>query len=152
MLTPLNFPKIDIKLTKKNDGLYVWDIFRNKRLLVTPEEWVRQHVLHFLVSHKSVPKSLIASEFSINVNKLSRRCDGVVFSREGNPLAIIECKAPSVKLTAKVFHQVAQYNFNLKVNWLILTNGLTTVVAFINLEDKSMDFIDEIPYYEQLSE
>ena len=152
MLIPLNFPKIDIKLTKKNDEIYVWDIFRNKRLLVTPEEWVRQHVLHFFVNHKNVPKSLIASEFSINVNKLSRRCDGVVFSREGNPLAIIECKAPNINLTEHVFHQVAQYNFNLKVKWLILTNGLTTVVAFINLDDKSLDFKEEIPSYEELSE
>src|SRR5690554_6270788 len=100
--------------------------------MLTPEEWVRQHVLHFLIQHKAVPEPLIAAEYAIKVVKMTRRCDGVVFDRTGKAVAIIECKAPKIKLTETVLHQIAQYNFKLRVNWLILTNGLQTVVAYVD--------------------
>ncbi len=151
MLKPLNFPKANLKLTRKGEVIYVWDIFRKRKLILTPEEWVRQHVLHYLIDHKSIPASLIASEYGIEVNKLIRRCDGVVFNRSGKPLMIIECKAPEIKINEQTLHQIAQYNFTLKVNWLVLTNGIDTVVAFVNVENKSIDYIQEIPSYKDLN-
>lgn len=152
MLKRLNFPTIDIKLTKQGNSLYVWDVFRGKQLLLTPEEWVRQHVLHFLVNQKNTPQSLIASEYSIKVNSLIRRCDGVVFGKQGEPIAIIECKAPHVKITEDVFYQIAQYNFKLKVRWLIISNGISTIIAYVNYIENSLDFKEDIPAYDRLAE
>ncbi|MBW7868673.1 MAG: type I restriction enzyme HsdR N-terminal domain-containing protein [Brumimicrobium sp.] len=147
MLVPLNFPKTELKLSKQGETIYVWDEFRKKKLMLTPEEWVRQHVLHFLVNHKDVPFSLISAEHAISVNNLSRRCDGVVFDKQGNPVAIIECKRPDVRLTEEVLHQIAQYNFKLRVNWLILTNGLQTIIANVDQQTGSVFYQDEIPSY-----
>lgn len=151
MLTPLNFPKTPLKLSKKGEEVYVWDIFRKKKLLLTPEEWVRQHVLHFLVQHKAVPEPLIAAEYAIEVNKMTRRCDGVVFNREGKAAAIIECKAPGIKLTESVLHQIAQYNFKLRVNWLILSNGLQTIVAFVDQTTGAIQYFEGIPSYQEMT-
>lgn len=145
MLTALNYPKANLKLTRKDEVIYVWDDFRKKKLKLTPEEWVRQHVLHYLVNHRNIPKALIAVEYGIEVNQLSRRCDGVVFNRKGKPVMIMECKAPEVKINESVLYQIAQYNFTLKVQWLLLTNGIDTVVAHINSEQKSIDYVEEIP-------
>lgn len=150
MITPLNFPKTTLKLTKKGEDVFVWCDFRKKKLLLTPEEWVRQHVLHYLVEHKNVPMPLIASEYAIEVNQLTRRCDGVVFGKEGQPIAIIECKATDVKLTEAVFHQIAQYNFKLQVEWLIMTNGLQTIVANVNQTTGEIKFVEEIPDYKTI--
>ncbi|HZH86923.1 MAG TPA: type I restriction enzyme HsdR N-terminal domain-containing protein [Brumimicrobium sp.] len=151
MLTPLNFPKTPLKLSKKGEDVYVWDIFRKKKLLLTPEEWVRQHVLHFLIQHKAVPEPLIAAEYAIEVNKMTRRCDGVVFNREGKAIAIIECKAPKVNLTEGVLHQIAQYNHKLRVNWLILSNGLQTIVAFVDQTTGAIQYFEEIPSYQEMT-
>lgn len=151
MLTPLIFPKTSLKLSEKGGEIYVWDIFRKKKLLLTPEEWVRQHVLHFVINYKEVPPTLIAAEYPIEVNKMVRRCDGVIFDREGKPIAIIECKSPKIKLTEAVLHQIAQYNFKLRVNWLILTNGLETIVAFVNQSTGSIQYFEEIPSYQKMT-
>lgn len=147
MFTPLNYPKTSLKITQKGEEVYVWCVFRKKRLLLTPEEWVRQHVLHFLVEHKSVPQSLIAAEYGIEVNKMIRRCDGVIFNKEGEAVVVIECKAPEIKLTEAVLHQIAQYNFNLRVEWLIMTNGLETIVAKVNQKTGEVSYSEEIPEY-----
>ena len=92
MFSPLSFPKADLKITKKESVFYVWCIVRKKKLVLTPEEWVRQHVIHFLINEKNVPLGLLASEFLISVNGLSRRCDLVVFDINKIPLLIVECK------------------------------------------------------------
>lgn len=151
MLTPLNFPKTPLKLSKKGEEIYVWDVFRKKKLLLTPEEWVRQHILHFLVEHKEVPLPLIAAEYPIEVNTMVRRCDGVIFNREGKAIAIIECKAPKIKLNEAVLHQIAQYNFKLRVEWLILTNGLQTIVAFVDQKTGAIQYFEEIPEFALMS-
>lgn len=150
MFTPLNLPKTSLQLTKSEGKVFVWDIFRKKRLQLTPEEWVRQHFLHFLVNEKNVPLGLIASEYNIEVNKLKRRCDGVIFSRSSNPIAIIECKAPEIKLSENTFYQIAQYNFKLQVDWLILTNGLETIVAKTNSKTNKLDYFEEVPDFEEM--
>lgn len=155
MFTPLNLPKATLKLIRKKKGdasgtVFVFDVFRRKELLLTPEEWVRQHFLHYLVNYKQVPMGLIASEYGIKVNQLSRRCDGVVFSKEGNPLAIIECKAPEVNLSEDTLYQIAQYNFKLRVNWLFLTNGIQTIVCFVDNEKKKLIYSEDVPNYRDL--
>lgn len=152
MFTPLNYPKTELKLTKKGADIFVWCEFRKRRLLVTPEEWVRQHVLHFLVKEKSFPLSLIASEYAIEVNGLDRRCDAVAFDRTAKPVLIVECKAPQIKLTESIFHQIAQYNFKLRVQWLIMTNGLQTIVAKVNQQTGEILYFQEIPDYAELAE
>lgn len=150
MFTPLNLPKASLKLTKSKGEVFVWDVFRKKKLLLTPEEWVRQHFLHFLVNEKQFPIGLIASEYNIEVNKLQRRCDGVIFNRNSKPIAIIECKAPEVNLSENTFYQIAQYNFKLQVDWLILTNGLNTIVAKLNHIQNGIDYFQEVPRFEEM--
>lgn len=150
MMQPLNFPPAPLKLTRRNGKVMVWDIFRKRKIQLTPEEWVRQHVLHYLVSLKAVPQSLIASEYGISVNDMVRRCDGVVFNRDGSPAMIVECKAPDIKLTENVFHQIAQYNFKLKVQWLMMTNGIDTITAYINYEENKIDYVAEIPDFSEI--
>lgn len=150
MMEPLNFPPAPLNLTRRDGKVMVWDVFRKRKIQLTPEEWVRQHVLHYLVALKAVPQSLIASEYGISVNDMVRRCDGVVFKRDGSPAMIVECKAPSVKLTENVFHQIAQYNFKLKVQWLMMTNGVDTITAYINYEENKIDYVDEIPDFSKI--
>lgn len=150
MLTPLNLPKANLKLTRRNDTLYVFDIFRKKELILTPEEWVRQHFLHFLVTEKKTPLGLISSEHALTINGLKRRCDAVVFNKMGKPILIVECKAPSIKLSEKTLHQIAQYNFKLKVNWLVLTNGIQTITCHINHSNKQINYSEEVPFFEEM--
>lgn len=150
MFTPLNFPKTRLKLTKEGEKIYVWDIFRKTKLLLTPEEWVRQHLLHFLVEHKSVPLTLISSEFSIKINKMNRRCDAVIFNSDKKPITIIECKAPKIKLTEKTFQQIAQYNFKLQVEWLILSNGIETITAKVDQRSGLISYAPSIPEFSEM--
>lgn len=150
MIQPLNFPKTALKLTKQDEKVFVWCVFRKRKLLLTPEEWVRQHILHYLVDQKSVPLPLIASEYAIEFNQLKRRCDGVIFGKNGEPVAIIECKAPEIKITEAVYFQIAQYNFKLRVEWLILTNGLQTIVAHVNQATGEIQYHEDIPTYSEM--
>jgi hypothetical protein len=151
MIEPLIFPKASLKLSKKEEDLYVWCIARKKKLKLTPEEWVRQHVLHYLISSKAFPIGLIASEYAIQVNGLSRRCDLVVFNRKGEPIMIVECKATKVEINEKTLHQIAQYNFQLNVDLLLLTNGLHYVLCQIDKQNKTLKYHQEIPMYHEIS-
>lgn len=151
MFPELNLPRANLKLTKKEGKYFVWDEWRKKNLMVTPEEWVRQHLLHYLVNHLAYPKGLIASEQGIQVNGLSRRCDAVVYGKEGNPLMIIECKAPEVHLSEETFYQIAQYNFKLRVNYLVLSNGLTHVIAKINPDSQVIEYLSGFPHFPEIS-
>lgn len=150
MLQQLNFPNADLKLTRLNGQIYVWCIIRKKKLVLTPEEWVRQHVIHFLITDKQIPLALIATEMAITVNDLSRRCDIVVFGNNGSPRMIVECKAPEIPLTEKVFHQIAQYNFKLNVDWLILTNGLQNITCLIDRIENKLNYTTEIPTWNMI--
>jgi hypothetical protein len=156
MFPELNIPKADLRLSKrKNEAsgeteYFVFDEFRQKKVKLTPEEWVRQHFLHYLVSFKRFPKGLVAVEQGIKVNELSRRCDAVIYSKEGQPKAIIECKAPEIKLSEDTLFQIAQYNFKLRVNWLILVNGMQTIVCFVDEKERKLSYLQEIPDYDAL--
>jgi len=151
MIQPLALPKANLKLTKKGDQIFVWCVARKKILLLTPEEWVRQHIIHYLVNDKNVPLGLIVSEYSIKVNKLARRCDIVVFGLDQQPKLIVECKAPEVAINQKVLHQVSQYNFQLNVDYLFLTNGLTHVNCKINRSENSFEYLAELPDFSILN-
>ena len=151
MIQPLNLPKAPLKLSRKDDTVYVLCEIRNKKLKLTPEEWVRQHVIHFLITHKNVPKGVIASEQTIQVNGLTRRCDLVVYNILGKPILLVECKAADVTLNEKVLHQIAQYNFNLNVDYLLLTNGIEQFNCFINRSKNTIDYLDNLPNWNEIS-
>ena len=147
----LALPKAQLKITKKGDELFVWCVARKKTLVLTPEEWVRQHVIHYLVNDLKVPLGLIASEVSLSINKLSRRCDLIVFSKEIKPLLLIECKAVDVPLTENVFHQIAQYNFKLNVDYLMMTNGIHHVFCKIDRVNNKLIYLEKLPVYDDLN-
>ena len=151
MIQPLNLPKAPLKLSRNEGVVFVWCEIRNKKLKLTPEEWVRQHVIHYLITFKNVPKGVIASEQTIQVNGLTRRCDLVVYNSHGKPILLIECKAADVVLNEKVLHQIAQYNFNLNVDYLLLTNGIQQYNCFINRSKNTIDYLENLPNWNELS-
>ena len=144
MITPLNLPKADLKLSKKDDQVFVWCILRKKNLVCTPEEWVRQHVVHYLIG-KGVPEGLIASEFNLEYNGRSKRADIVVFDREQNPILVVECKEPRLELTQAVFNQIAGYNHELRVEYLMMTNGLNHIYCHVNQSTGQVQYLKEFP-------
>lgn len=150
MLRPLNLPPADLKLSRKEGQLFVWCIIRKKSLVLTPEEWVRQHIIHFLIEKRSFPQGLIAAEMPISVNDLTRRCDIVAYGNDGLPKLIVECKAPDINLTENVFHQIAQYNFKLNVDYLMVTNGLDHIVCKIERKTNELIFLKMLPNWEEI--
>jgi hypothetical protein len=151
MFKPLNLPPAELKLSRKEGQVFVWCIIRKKTLVLTPEEWVRQHIIHFLIKTKTIPQGLIAAEMAITVNDMVRRCDVVVFGNDGKPKLIIECKAPEINLTENVFHQIAQYNFTLNVDNLMVTNGLEHVVCKIDRDSNELIFLELLPEWSDLN-
>lgn len=135
MIVPLNLPKAKLRLKRKDSQVYVWCVIRQMDLLCTPEEWVRQHVIHYLINEKQFPKGLIASEYVVEYNGLNKRADIVVFDRNHHPLLIVECKAPEIPINEKVLLQIATYNSKLNVPFLFLTNGLKHEVLNRELEN-----------------
>lgn len=123
MFQPLALPQAELRLIRKGNGIQVWCVLRKKFLVLTPEEWVRQHLIHFLIYHQGYPQGRMASEYAISYNGMSKRCDLVVFNAEGKPKMIFECKAPEVQLSQKTVFQIAQYNRVLQVESLVISNG-----------------------------
>ena len=124
MIVPLNLPKANLKLTRKDEKVFVWSVVRKKDLLLTPEEWVRQHIIHFVIDACNFPLGRIAVEHRVEYNGRSKRADIVLFSREGLPRMIVECKAPEINIDDSTVFQIAQYNRILNVEFLLLSNGL----------------------------
>ncbi|MFK7786598.1 MAG: type I restriction enzyme HsdR N-terminal domain-containing protein [Crocinitomicaceae bacterium] len=145
MITPLNLPKAQLKLTKRDRQVYVRCLIRQKDLVCTPEEWVRQHVINYLIVNKGVSKGRIASEFPLEYNGRSKRADIVLFDEFGRPTMIVECKAPEVSITEKVVYQIAQYNSQLNVDRLLLTNGLVHIFCEIDRENGKLIYHEEWP-------
>lgn len=146
----LNLPSFRINVKKKGDRLQVFDPIRQRYVALTPEEWVRQHFINYLIAEKNYPKNLIANETEINLNSLRRRCDTVIHSNELTPLLIIEYKAPDVKITQAVFDQIARYNIVLKVKYLIVSNGIQHFCCKIDYENQKFSYLQEIPDYKDL--
>ena len=143
----LNFPTYQFKIKSSENTNYIFDIIRKKYVVLTPEEWVRQHTLHFLISEKNYPQSLIAVEKQLKVNNLIKRFDILVFNKKGLPAVIVECKSPKIKLNQDTFDQIARYNLNLNAKYLVVTNGLQHYICNLDHENQQYNFLKEIPAY-----
>lgn len=146
----LNLPSYDFKLNEQGGKKYIFDMWRKKWVVLTPEEWVRQHLLRFLSEERNFPRLLLAVEKSLKFNSLQKRCDIVAYSRQHRPLLLVECKAPTVALKEAVFAQIAHYNFVLQVPYLLVSNGLEHYFCRVNYEKGKMEFAQELPFYTQL--
>jgi type I site-specific restriction endonuclease len=142
MITPLNLPKADLKLKRIDGDVYVWSLLRKKNLLLTPEEWVRQHVVHDLINFKEIAEGRIAEEFTLEYNGRTKRADLVLFDSNGNPEMIVECKAPEVALTEDVLFQIAQYNKTLNVQYLMMTNGLQHIYCKVDGNSGEVEYLE----------
>jgi type I site-specific restriction endonuclease len=147
----LNLPLYDIKVTEKDGKKYIYDSFRRKNVALTPEEWVRQHFVNYLVTSKSYPPERIANEVAIHLNGTSKRCDTVVYDDYMEPLLIIEYKAPEIAITKDVFDQISRYNSALKVPYLIVSNGLAHYCCNMDYVNMKCDFLKEIPAYTEVN-
>ena len=128
----------------------VLDVYRKRFVKLTPEEEVRQRFARYLVEEKGFPASLIMTEYSLKLNKLTRRCDILVHKPAGHPALLVECKAPEVSISQASFDQVARYNLAFKVRYLIVTNGLKHYCCQLDFETERIEFLQEIPSYEAL--
>lgn len=146
----LNLPPCEIKLKKDGENIVVFDRLRTKYVALTPEEWVRQNFINYLIEHKGYPAALIANEMQIKLGKRVKRCDSVVYDNNIRPLAIVEYKAPDVPISQKTFEQISRYNYVLRVPYLILSNGICHYCCKVNYESQEMIFLQEIPQYEDL--
>lgn len=143
----LNLPTYETKIAEKDGKMQIYDILRKNYVALTPEEWVRQHFIHFLIDSKDYPAALIANEVAITLNGMKRRCDTVVYDNALTPRVIIEYKAPTVKITKEVFAQISRYNLTLKVDYLIISNGLQHYCCQMDYTRRSFRFLDDIPIY-----
>ncbi len=145
-----NLPPKNLKLRRQNDKVEVLDVLRKKWLVLTPEEEVRQQFVHYMMDEKKYPAGLLAIEYSLRVNSLKRRADVVAFNRFGHPLLLVECKAPSVKIDQKVFDQIARYNLSMKVDYLIVTNGLEHFCCQLDFQNNKYHFLQDIPLFDEI--
>ena len=146
----LNLPPCEFKTRVENGRKYIFDPFRSKYLVLTPEENVRQHFARYLMEELSYPGTLMMSEHSLTLNKMNKRCDLIVFDKSGAPLVLVECKAPEVKISQAVFDQVARYNQVFKVSYLMVSNGLKHYCCKIDFATGKIDFLKAMPTYEEL--
>ncbi len=147
----LNLPIFQPNLKKTEGEVFIFDQIRKRYLLLTPEEWVRQNFINYLISDKGYPLSLMENEATIKLNNMTRRCDTVVYNNKLEPLAIVEYKRPNVKIDQQVFDQIARYNIVLRVDFLIVSNGLSHFCCKMNYEEQSYSFLESIPEYSELS-
>lgn len=147
----LNLPGYNVIITEKNGKSMIFDNLRRIYVALTPEEWVRQHFTHYLIEQHGYPATLMANEASIILNNTNRRCDTVVYDRTLCPRMIIEYKAPTVKIDSKVFAQISRYNLVLRVDYLVVSNGLQHYCCKMDYNNNSYEFIQEIPPYHELA-
>lgn len=141
----LNLPAYDYKLKKADGKVWIFDGIRKKFVVLTPEEWVRQHFVHYLIYELSYPKALIKIEGGLHYNQLAKRSDIVVFNRAGNSWMIVECKAPEIELNQQVAQQVSVYNSTLKASYVVITNGLRHLCFEMTGGIKSLSELPEYP-------
>tara|TARA_B100000900_G_scaffold124920_1_gene105400 strand:+ start:232 stop:687 length:456 start_codon:yes stop_codon:yes gene_type:complete len=143
----LNFPNIKLKTKLVNGISEVFDVVRNKYVKLTPEEWVRQHCIHYLHMYKQYPYGLMAIEKVIKYNRISVRADIVIYNNLAEPLMIIECKSPNINLSKDTLYQVAKYNSKLCVKYLLLTNGYLHFCCEVNYKNLTINLLENIPDY-----
>ncbi len=141
----LNFPHYSFKIKTSENKTVIFDIVRKKYVVLTPEEWVRQHVIHFLHFEKKYSLSLMSAEKQVKVNSLTRRTDVVVYNNQGKPIIIVECKAPMVSISQNTFDQIARYNLSLDAPYLYVTNGLEHYYAMMDHVKQTYVFLHDLP-------
>ncbi len=146
----LNLPFFEAKISEQDGKRTIWDPIRKVWTALTPEEQVRQAFVSYLVNYKGVPLSHIANEQTIDLNGMKRRCDSVIYNRAGNPAVIVEYKSPAVTITQKVFDQISRYNIVLRVDYLMVSNGLKHYCVRMNYDAGTYSFLTDIPDYSQL--
>lgn len=151
MFTKLNLPTYSFRTKQEGDKLKIFDEIRKKFLVLTPEEWVRQNFIRYLVELKSFPASLMAVETGLQLNGNQFRADLLVYNKQGKPWMIVEFKAPEVKITQKTFDQIARYNLTFEVPFLIVSNGLEHYCCRVDFEAKNYQFFREVPQFCDLS-
>ena len=146
----LNLPDYDFKMRQNNGKTEIFDEVRKKYLVLTPEEWVRQNLIKFLINDREIPAGLISIERALKVNTMNKRTDIVIYNKKGEPVMIVECKAANIKIDQKVFEQIARYNMSLRVPVLMVSNGLKHYSCKIDYQKNQFSFIDNIPNFESL--
>ena len=147
----LNLPDYNHKVRDDNGRKEIFDRIRKKFVALTPEEWVRQNFIAFLIEEKGWPPSLIAVEKGLKVNNMAKRTDIVLYDSSARPRMIVECKAPSAEITQQTFDQAARYNLSLKVEFLTITNGLNHYCCRVDAKNNSISFLKDIPGYQQIN-
>jgi hypothetical protein len=147
----LNFPDCNFRYRNSENKTAVFDAIRKKFVILTPEEWVRQHVVQFLLKEKNYPKSLVNVEKILKINGLTKRYDVVVFNNDGSILVLVECKAPEIKISQNTFDQIARYNMTINAQFLMVTNGLNHYFCQMDYVNEKYEFLNELPGYIQKS-
>jgi hypothetical protein len=147
-MVKLNLPAFEFELKKDQEKIQIFDLLRKRYVVLTPEEWVRQHFAHYLIHQLHYPKALIKVEGGLIFNKLQKRTDIVVFDREGKPWMIVECKAPTLKIKASTVHQASIYNYSLKAQYLVVTNGLKHFCYRTDWINAATTQLDSLPEYD----
>ncbi len=151
MMQQLNLPDYSFKIKSERQRKYIFDNIRRRWVVLTPEEWVRQNLIAYLIAEKNYLASLIAVEMPLKINRMEKRADIVLFSKQGTPLIIIECKSPGVKISQKVFDQAALYNMDMKVEYLVVSNGLVHYCAKLDHSNRTWKFLEKIPDFASVS-
>ena len=146
----LNLPVFDSKIAVRDGKRVIFDVIRRRYVALTPEEWVRQHFIHYLIDHKGYPQGLLANEVELRCGEKSLRCDSVLYDRTLRPRMIIEYKAPSVNITPKVFQQISTYNLLLHVDYLVVSNGLIHYCVKMDYDNQKYLLLEDIPEYKNL--
>jgi hypothetical protein len=146
----LNLPKYEIQLRGTREKPEIFDFLRRRYVKLTPEEWVRQHFVHWLVEHKGYPKGLLGNEIELQVGEKKLRCDSILYDSNAHPVMIIEYKAPTIALSQKVFDQISAYNLLLHVDYLVMSNGIEHYCCQMDYERNCYYFLQDIPDYEKI--
>ena len=146
----LNLPSFEIKLSGTPEKPKIFDILRRKYVTLTPEEWVRQHFVHYLIEHKGYPMALLANEVELKAGDKRLRCDSILYNKVVQPRMIIEYKAPTVVLTQRVFDQISAYNLLLHVDYLVVSNGMQHYCCKMDSDHQKYLFLEDIPDYQNI--
>ena len=146
-MVALNFPSYSFKIKSIENKSYIWDEIRKKNILLTPEEWVRQHTIQFLKQEKKYPAMWMSIEKQFTINGQHKRADIVIYDKSLHPFIIVECKRPEIKITQQTFDQIARYNLSLDAKYLMLTNGIQHFYCQMDFEKESYVFLEGLPEY-----
>ncbi|MHA7844212.1 MAG: type I restriction enzyme HsdR N-terminal domain-containing protein [Winogradskyella sp.] len=146
----LNFPQFEYRFKSTENKVSIFDVIRKKFIVLQPEEWVRQHCVHYLINEKKYPKSLINVEKELNINGLKKRYDIVIFNSNGSILLIVECKSYDITINQDTFDQIARYNLALNAEFLMVTNGINHYYCQMDTEAERYQFLRDIPNYKKV--